>query len=95
MDNLYESVGSKTTITEDKKSTLMARWRYPSLSIHGVEGAFATSGAKTVIPAKVIGKFSVRTVPDMDCDKVNELVIQYVKDEFAKLSRKFLGSNRT
>lgn len=88
METLHESLGSKTTIFEDKKSTLMARWRYPSLSVHGVEGAFSAPGAKTVIPAKVTGKFSIRTVPDMEIDKTNELVYQYVKDVFAKLGSK-------
>lgn len=33
--------------------TLMRRWRYPSLSIHGIEGAFSGQGSKTVIPRKV------------------------------------------
>ena len=88
MDNLYESLGSKTGIHPDKEKTLMARWRYPSLSVHGVEGAFSAPGAKTVIPAKVVGKFSIRTVPDMESDKVDSHVFQYVKDEFAKLGSK-------
>lgn len=52
----------------------MHRWRYPSLSLHGIEGAFSASGAKTVIPRKVIGKFSIRLVPDMDPKKVEEQV---------------------
>jgi Cys-Gly metallodipeptidase DUG1 len=88
MDNIYESLGSKTTIFNDKKPTLMARWRYPSLSLHGVEGAFSAPGAKTVIPAKVIGKFSIRTVPDMDIDKTNAAVYKYVEEQFAKLKSK-------
>lgn len=88
MENLYESLGSKTGIHPDKERTLMARWRYPSLSIHGIEGAFSASGAKTVIPAKVIGKFSIRTVPNMESDKVDSFVFKYVKDEFAKLGSK-------
>ena len=88
MDNLYESLGSKTTITEDKESTLMARWRYPSLSLHGIEGAFSAPGAKTVIPAKVIGKFSIRTVPDMKPEAVTDAVKKYINDEFAKLNSK-------
>lgn len=88
MDNLYESLGSKTGVFPDKERTLMARWRYPSLSLHGIEGAFAASGAKTVIPAKVIGKFSIRTVPNMESDKVDSHVFKYVKDEFAKLGSK-------
>ncbi|KAK8018025.1 cytosolic nonspecific dipeptidase [Apiospora marii] len=88
MDNLHESLGSKTTIFEDKKPTLMARWRYPSLSVHGIEGAFSAPGAKTVIPAKVIGKFSIRTVPDMDIDQTNECVYKFVRETFAKLGSK-------
>ncbi|KAH8670876.1 Cys-Gly metallodipeptidase dug1 [Xylariales sp. PMI_506] len=88
MENLHESLGSKTTIFEDKKPTLMARWRYPSLSLHGIEGAFSAPGAKTVIPAKVIGKFSIRTVPDMEIDQTNECVYKYVKEVFATLGSK-------
>lgn len=52
----------------------MNRWRYPSLSLHGIEGAFFEAGAKTVIPRKVIGKFSIRIVPDMDPDVVEKQV---------------------
>jgi Cys-Gly metallodipeptidase DUG1 len=85
MDDLYNSLGSKISIYDNKEQTLMARWRFPSLSIHGIEGAFSQPGAKTVIPAKVIGKFSIRTVPNMEIPKVNELVYKYVKEQFAKL----------
>lgn len=52
----------------------MHRWRYPSLSLHGIEGAFSEAGAKTVIPRKVIGKFSIRLVPDMDPKVVEKQV---------------------
>src|SRR2546423_4005907 len=90
MDTLYESVGSKTSVHDTKEPTLMARWRYPSLSVHGIEGAFSAGGAKTVIPTKVIGKFSIRTVPNMEPEDVDKLVFKHVKDEFAKL-----GSNNT
>ena len=83
----------------------MARWRYPSLSVHGVEGAWADHGAKTVIPGRVIGKFSLRfvsiffsrhvnwyltsccqrLVPDMEPDRVIEVVGQHLRTEFEKL----------
>jgi len=88
MDNLHESLGSTTSIHATKEPTLMARWRYPSLSIHGVEGAFSAPGAKTVIPAKVVGKFSIRTVPDMSSEKVDQCVFKYVDDAFRKLGSK-------
>lgn len=60
----------------DKTQILMHRWRQPSLSIHGVEGAFYEPGQKTVIPKRVIGKFSIRIVPN----QTPELVEKYVKD---------------
>lgn len=58
--------------------TLMHRWRFPSLSLHGIQGAFSEPGAKTVIPRKVSGKFSIRLVPDQTPDKVNQLVNDYL-----------------
>jgi len=69
----------------DKMALLMARWRYPTLSLHGIEGAFAGKGAKTVIPAKVIGKFSMRLVPDQDPKEIEKLVVAHVEKEFAKV----------
>lgn len=88
MDDLHESLGSQTTMQDTKEQTLMARWRYPTLSVHGVEGAFSAPGAKTVIPAKVTGKFSIRTVPDMESDKVDEAVFKHVRSEFQKFGSK-------
>ncbi|GAA5857904.1 hypothetical protein JCM1840_000961 [Sporobolomyces johnsonii] len=85
----FESaIGGKVTISEDKAEVLMGRMRYPSLSLHGIEGAFSAPGAKTVIPAAVKGKFSIRLVPDLTPDEVNECVQKYLKDEFAKLGSK-------
>jgi len=82
------SAGAKITISEDKASTLMGRMRSPSLSLHGIEGAFYGAGAKTVIPAKVSGKFSIRLVPPQTPENVDPLVIKYLHDEFAKFGSK-------
>jgi Cys-Gly metallodipeptidase DUG1 len=68
--------------------TLLHRWRYPSLSLHGIEGAFYSSGAKTVIPARVIGKFSIRTVPNQNPDRITQLVKDYVHACFTELKSK-------
>lgn len=54
----------------------MHRWRFPSLSLHGIEGAFSGSGAKTVIPRKVVGKFSIRLVPNMTPEVVSKQVCE-------------------
>ena len=88
MDDLHESLGAITTVHADKENTLMARWRFPSLSVHGVEGAFSGGGAKTVIPAKVVGKFSIRTVPDMQSDDVDRKVFAHLKKVFDALGSK-------
>lgn len=56
----------------------LIRWRYPSLSLHGIEGAFAEPGQKTVIPAKVIGKFSIRIVPNQTPENVEKNVKEYI-----------------
>jgi nonspecific dipeptidase len=56
----------------------MSRWRHPCLSLHGVEGAFSDPGSKTVIPRKVIGKFSLRMVPNQTIDGVEKVVCDHV-----------------
>ncbi|XP_067001186.1 cytosolic non-specific dipeptidase [Anabrus simplex] len=66
----------------DKIELLMHRWRHPSLSIHGIEGAFSEPGAKTVIPRKVTGKFSVRIVPNQTPEKVEKCVVEHIKKQW-------------
>jgi nonspecific dipeptidase len=68
---------------DDKAKTLMARWRYPSLSLHGIQGAFADPGAKTVIPRKVVGKFSIRIVPNQTPEGVEKTVVDYCNKVWA------------
>lgn len=88
LSDLNQASGSDTGIFDNKKDVLMHRWRYPSLSLHGIEGAFSGAGAKTVIPAKVVGKFSIRTVPDMDPRKLDEYVFAHVKKVFSEIDTK-------
>ncbi|XP_032691198.1 cytosolic non-specific dipeptidase [Odontomachus brunneus] len=79
VDEFRETVGTKKLAhKEDKIQLLLHRWRQPCLSLHGIEGAFSEPGAKTVIPRKVTGKFSVRIVPDMTPDKTVEKVVAYM-----------------
>lgn len=80
-----KDVGVGKLLHSTKEQILMHRWRYPSLSLHGIEGAFAETGAKTVIPRKVIGKFSIRLVPDMDPKVVEKQVKEYLQKKFAEL----------
>jgi acetylornithine deacetylase/succinyl-diaminopimelate desuccinylase-like protein len=82
----YKEDNGANLLQDDKKSLLMARWRYPTLSLHGIEGAFSGKGAKTVIPAKVIGKFSMRLVPDQESKHIEKLVTAHLEKEFEKVS---------
>merc|ERR1711920_388749 len=66
---------------DDRILTLQNRWRNPALSIHGIEGAFYEPGEKTVIPRKVIGKFSIRTVPSM----LPDYTVNKVKEHIEKM----------
>ncbi|RUS77218.1 hypothetical protein EGW08_015022 [Elysia chlorotica] len=77
-EDYRKDIGAKKLIHAEKPDLLMARWRYPSLSLHGIEGAFSAPGAKTVIPREVIGKFSIRLVPHMSPPEVEKLVVDYL-----------------
>ncbi|KAM5136712.1 LOW QUALITY PROTEIN: beta-Ala-His dipeptidase-like [Callospermophilus lateralis] len=68
---------------DTKEEILMHLWRYPSLSIHGIEGAFDEPGTKTVIPGQVIGKFSIRLVPHMNMSVVEKQVRQHLEGMFS------------
>lgn len=90
VDFSSEEFGAQIGVTQlvhtSKFSTLTHRWRYPSLSLHGIEGAFSGPGSKTVIPRKVIGKFSIRLVPNQQPDKIEKQVIDFVQQEFTTLN---------
>jgi len=88
ISDIEESAGAPIALSADKVSVLMGRMRSPSLSIHGIEGAFSGAGAKTVIPAKVSGKFSIRLVPPQTPEAVDPLVIDHLEKAFATLGSK-------
>ncbi|TFL03837.1 CNDP dipeptidase [Pterulicium gracile] len=88
IQDVEDAVGASIALSSDKATVLMGRMREPSLSLHGIEGAFYGPGAKTVIPAKVSGKFSIRLVPPQTPDTVGDLVVKYVEEEFKKLGSK-------
>nr|XP_018917689.1 PREDICTED: cytosolic non-specific dipeptidase [Bemisia tabaci] len=85
LSHFKSDIGCSKIIHEgDKVKTLMSRWRYPSLSIHGIEGAFSGTGCKTVIPMQVIGKFSIRIVPNMTPENVEKCVVSYLEKKWSE-----------
>ena len=85
LDKFVDNIGADILLSRDSKKLLMDMWRYPSLSYHGIQGAFSGSGGKTVIPAKVSGKVSMRLVPDQDPSEIFSHFKAYVVSEFEKL----------
>lgn len=75
----------KGLIGEDASDILMNRWRYPALSIHGIEGAYSGSGFKTVIAGSCTGKFSIRLVPGQDPKGVEEAVRKVLEARFDEM----------
>eukprot|EP01056_Protomagalhaensia_sp_Gyna25_P005340 Protomagalhaensia_sp_Gyna_25__5339@NODE_675_length_2861_cov_1823_365344_g526_i0_p1_GENE_NODE_675_length_2861_cov_1823_365344_g526_i0NODE_675_length_2861_cov_1823_365344_g526_i0_p1_ORF_typecomplete_len505_score88_50Peptidase_M20/PF01546_28/6_7e43M20_dimer/PF07687_14/1_4e20Peptidase_M28/PF04389_17/0_0059_NODE_675_length_2861_cov_1823_365344_g526_i013452661 len=69
---------------ENRTKCVMNVWRLPSLTVHGIEGAFSEPGFKTVIPMRVVGKFSIRLVPNQDPATIQKLVTEYVEKKFAE-----------
>lgn len=67
---------------DNATEVLMNRWRFPSLSIHGIEGGYSAPGFKTVIPGSATGKFSIRLVPGQDPSGVEESVKKVLQDRF-------------
>ncbi len=52
----------------------------PTLEIHGIRGGFVGQGQKTVIPAKVMAKVSMRLVPDQDPVEIGRLFEQRIRE---------------
>lgn len=85
IDEFRNDVGTdRLAQGEQKVPLLMANWRYPSLSIHGIEGGFYERGHKTVIPHKVIGKFSIRIVPNQTIEQVERVVLAHLNAKWAE-----------
>jgi acetylornithine deacetylase/succinyl-diaminopimelate desuccinylase-like protein len=51
----------------------------PTLDVHGIIGGYTGPGGKTVLPAKVHAKLSMRLVPDQDPAEIGRLFTQYVE----------------
>ncbi|KAJ8290925.1 hypothetical protein GJAV_G00019250 [Gymnothorax javanicus] len=84
LEDYKRKIGVDGLMYSNKEDLLAHRWRYPTVTIHGIEGAFSAPGTKTVIPAKVIGKFSIRQVPNMDPAIVEKQVTNYLQTVFEK-----------
>ncbi|KAK7790417.1 hypothetical protein R5R35_013509 [Gryllus longicercus] len=79
MEDMRRHAGNANLLSgESKTRLLMQRWRMPTITLHGIEGAFSEPGGRPVIPRAVVGKFSVRLVPNQRCERVARGVRRHV-----------------
>lgn len=52
----------------------------PTLELHGIRGGFVGEGQKTVIPAKIVAKVSMRLVPDQDPLEIARLFEERIRE---------------
>ncbi|CAL1713399.1 unnamed protein product [Somion occarium] len=79
-------------VTQTPASSLSAKWREPSLTIHEIE----VSGPKnsTVIPSTVQARLSLRIVPDQDVEEICASLQDHLKSKFGDMqSRNTLEIN--
>jgi len=88
VEEYRKDIGTNALLKTDKAELLMNRWRNPTLSLHGIEGAYADPGAKTVIPRQVIGKFSLRLVPSQTPEQIEKNVTDYINKLHAESGSK-------
>jgi len=65
-----EQIGVSALGGEHGYSTLARRWARPTCDINGLASGYQGEGAKTILPARAMAKFSFRLVPDQDPQKI-------------------------
>ena len=53
MEKAANDIGASKLLFATKEENLLCRWRYPWITIHGIQGAWDKPGGKCVIPHKV------------------------------------------
>lgn len=81
--HFYEAIEGKLHKPGDTTTTtsqLMTRWRYPSLTIHGINVSGPSNS--TLIPKTAKASLSLRIVPDQELDIIKESLCQYLTSQF-------------
>ncbi len=75
-----QQLGVDELTGEKGYSTLERRWARPSCDVHGLFGGYQGEGAKTVLPAKCMAKFSFRLVPKQDPQKIAASLAKFLHE---------------
>ncbi len=75
-----EQAGAQELLTERGYTATESARARPTLDVNGLLCGFTGEGSKTVLPARAMGKFSMRLVPNQSTDKVRESVEAYLNE---------------
>lgn len=76
---LLENTGAPAVWGEPEYTFIERLGARPTLDVHGLIGGYTGPGGKTVLPAKVHAKVSMRLVPNQDPEKIGRLFRDYVR----------------
>ena len=76
-EEFIEETGAPALGGEVGFTTLERLWYRPALDVNGMISGFTGDGAKTVLPAKVSAKISMRLVPDQTPEDITEKMRKY------------------
>ena len=76
---LIKDIGAPALFGEKGFTTLERLWTRPTLDINGMCSGFTGEGSKTVLPARAMGKISMRLVPNQNPAKIARAFTQYVR----------------
>lgn len=62
----------------NKVDLLQNRWCKPTLTMHGIEGSDNRTECSRTLPMLVLGKFSIKMVPDQELAHVHSVVKEYL-----------------
>lgn len=82
-EKLYEEVLKKANI-EINKETLLAKWKFPSLTIHKID--VSGPGNNTVIPRSSKGSLSIRIVPEQNVEEIKKGFISHLQNSFKEFN---------
>jgi di- and tripeptidase len=80
----YATSGIWLTVSGYEPSTLMARWRLPSLTIHKIVTTGSSQGS--VIPHRALALISMRIVPDQKLEEIVAAFEQTMHSRFKDLN---------
>ena len=78
-DGYRDDLGVKQLHGEEGYTTVERTWARPTLDVNGLLCGWTGEGAKTVLPSKASGKFSMRLVANQDPDKIKQITADHIQ----------------